>query len=146
MKLVSLRAKRSNLLTCKEIASSLKSAPRNDINLMMSMQLGLLTLGFILWLSGCQTAVHKPGDTRAETVSALMTMTQGLTHQPMTQTQLKNLVFQVAHDSNAQSALRSINTALSVQHTVKYCPENGERFSADMIYCPDHKVKLEWVE
>jgi len=49
-------------------------------------------------------------------------------------------------DPQAQSALRSIKTALSPEHTVKYCPEDGERFSADMIWCPDHKVKLEWVE
>jgi hypothetical protein len=42
--------------------------------------------------------------------------------------------------------VRSINSALNPEHTVKYCPENGERFSADMTYCPDGKVKLEWVE
>jgi hypothetical protein len=96
--------------------------------------------------TGCQTAAHKPGYTKAETVSALTSMTQGLTNQPVSEAQLKNLAFQVAHDPNAQSALRSINTALSPVHTVKYCPENGERFSADVVYCPDHKVKLEWVE
>ena len=73
-------------------------------------------------------------------------MTQGLTNQPVTQAQLKNLAVQVQKDPEARSAVRSINTALSPQHTVKYCPENGERFSADMTYCPDGKVKLEWVE
>ena len=52
----------------------------------------------------------------------------------------------IISDPQAQSALRSINTALSAQHKVKYCPENGERFSPDMIWCPDHKVKLEWVQ
>ena len=97
-------------------------------------------------LTGCQTAVQKPGPTRAETISALTTMTQGLTNKPITEAQLKNLSLQVAHDPQAQSALRSINTALSPVHTVKYCPEDGERFSADMIWCPDHKVKLEWIE
>ena len=101
-----------------------------------------MTLGF----SGCQTAPRKPGPSRAETISALTTMTQGLTNQPVTQAQLKNLTIQVANDPQAQSALRSINTALQAQHTVKYCPEDGERFSADMIWCPDHKVKLEWVK
>ena len=96
--------------------------------------------------SGCQTAPHKTGPTRAETISALTTVTQGLTNKPVTETQLKNLVFQVANDPQAQSALRSINTALSPLHTVKYCPEDGERFSAQVIWCPDHKVKLEWIE
>jgi len=108
----------------------------------MRLLLGLLMLG----LAGCQTAPPKSGPTKAETISALTTMTQGLTNQPITEAQLKNLTIQVASDPQAQSALRSINTALSPQHTVKYCPEDGERFSADMIWCPDHKVKLEWVE
>jgi hypothetical protein len=97
-------------------------------------------------ISGCQTAPHTPKPARTETISALTTMTQGLTNQPITQEQLKNLSFQVANDPQAQSAIRSINAALSPQHTVKYCPEDGERFSADMVYCPDHKVRLEWVE
>ena len=98
------------------------------------------------FITGCQTAPRNPKPSRAETISAVTTMTQGLTNQPVTQEQLKNLTIQAANDPQAQSALRSINTALSVQHTVKYCPENGERFSADMIWCPDHKVKLESVE
>lgn len=102
---------------------------------------------FLLFLvMGCQTPPHKPAPSRAETISALTTMTQGLTNKPVTEAQLKNLAQQVAHDPDAQSAIRSINTALSPEHTVKYCPENGTRYSADMTYCPDGKVKLEWVE
>jgi len=101
-----------------------------------------MTLGLV----GCQTAPHKPKPSQAETISALSTMTQGLTNQPVSAAQLKNLSIQVANDPQAQSAIRAINTALSPQHTVKYCPEDGERFSADLIWCPDHKVKLEWIE
>ena len=106
----------------------------------------VLIMALVVCLCGCQTTARKPEPSRAETISALTTMTQGLTNQPIGQAQLKNLTIQVASDPQAQSALRSINTALSVQHTVKYCPENGERFSADMIWCPDHKVKLESME
>jgi len=105
-----------------------------------------LAMTLIICLTGCQTAPHKPPPTRAETISALTTMTQGLTNKPVTEGQLKNIAIQVANDPQAQSALRSINTALSPVHTVKYCPEDGERFSAEMIWCPDHKVKLEWLE
>jgi hypothetical protein len=100
----------------------------------------------IVCLCGCQTTPQKPGGTRAETVSALTTMTQGLTNKTVTGEQLKNLTLQVAKDPQARSALRSINTALSPAQAVKYCPEDGQRFSADMIWCPDHKVKLEFVE
>ena len=106
----------------------------------------VLTMVFIVCLCGCQPAVHTLKPTRAETVSALTTMTLGLTNKPVTEAQLKNIAIQVAKDPQAQSALRSIDTALKAQHTVKYCPEDGERFSADMVWCPDHKVKLEWVD
>ena len=100
----------------------------------------------LVCVCGCQTSSPKTGETRAETVSALTTMTQGLTNKPVTEAQLKTLAQQVARDPQAQSALRSINTALSPQHTVKYCPVDGQRFSADMTECPAHHVKLEWVE
>jgi hypothetical protein len=99
-----------------------------------------------LCFMGCQTTPHKPRPTRAEAISALTTMTQGLTNKPFTEADLKNLTFQVLSDPQAQSALRSINTALRAQHTVKYCPVDGQRFSADMIYCPIHHVKLKYVE
>jgi hypothetical protein len=113
---------------------------------MKCLRAGRALFAVTLVLSGCQTAVHNTKTARADTISALTTMTRGLTNQPITQEQLKDLSLQVANDPQAQSAIRSINTALSPQHTVKYCPEDGERFSSDMIYCPDHKVKLEWVE
>ena len=106
----------------------------------------VLLLALILGIAGCQTASPKAKTSQVETISALTTMTQGLTNQPITQEQLKNLSKQVANDPEARSAIRSINTALAPVHTVKYCPEDGERFSADMIWCPDHKVKLEWVD
>jgi len=105
-----------------------------------------ILLTFIVCFCGCQTPSPKPGSTGEDTVSGLTTMTQGLTNKPVTQAQLKNIAIQIAKDPQAQSALRSIDTALSPQHTVKYCPEDGTRYSADMIWCPDHKVKLEWVE
>ena len=106
-----------------------------------------LLFSLLFCFTGCQTpVVHKPKETQAEEVSALTTMTQGLTNQSVSEAQLKNLAKQVSHDPQAQSAIRSINTALSPQHTVKYCPEDGARFSADQTWCPDHKVKLEWVE
>jgi len=106
----------------------------------------LILLTIIVFFGGCQTAPQKPKETQADTVSAISTMTQGLTNQPMTDTQLKNLAVQVSKDPQAQSAIRSINTALTPEHTVKYCPEDGTRYNANMIYCPDKKVKLEWVD
>jgi hypothetical protein len=100
-------------------------------------------LAMTLGICGCQTPKPKP---QSETVSALTSVTQGLTNKPVTEEQLKDIARQVANDPQAQSALKSIDTAFTAEHTVKYCPENGERFSPDMEWCPDHKVKLEWVD
>jgi len=106
-----------------------------------------LMLIVIACFCGCQSAQpHKDVSSRADTISALSTMTQGLTNKPITEAQLKNLAVQVSKDPQAQSAIKSINTALSPEHTVKYCPEDGTRYSANMVWCPDHKVKLEWIE
>lgn len=126
MKILSLRAKRSNriLRDC-------------FVNLLLAIT------PFVL---GCQSTHPKPKETPAEQISAISTMTQGLTNQPITDEKLKDLAKQVSKDPDAQSAIRSINTALSPVHTVKFCPEDGQRYSPEMEYCPDHKVKLEWVE
>jgi len=106
----------------------------------------LLLVTVIVFCCGCQTASKPKPAPQKDAVSAISTMTQGLTNQPITEQQLQNLAVQVKNNPQAQSAVRSINSALSAEHTVKYCPENGERFSPDMTYCPDGKVKLEWVE
>ena len=103
-------------------------------------------MAFIVCLSGCQIAAHKPRQPQAESISALTTMTKGLTNKPISEDQLKRLKIQAANDPQTQTALRSINSALSPRQTVKYCPVDGERFSADMIDCPIHHVKLKWVE
>jgi len=105
-------------------------------------------ISFLLFLflaAGCQTTAHNSAD-HAETVSAMTTVTQGLTNQPLSQAQLKALATQVAHDPQAQSALRSINTSFSTQQKIKYCPVDGQRFSPDMEECPIHHVKLKMVE
>lgn len=95
---------------------------------------------------GCQTAPHSTNSKQDDTVSGLTSMTSGLTNRSVTEADLKKIAVQVAHDPQAQSAIRSINTALSPQHTVKYCPVDGERFSGDVDTCPVHHVKLKWVE
>lgn len=98
------------------------------------------------FLAGCQTQQPKPKAGAAETISALTTVTSGLTNKPVTEADLRNVAQQASSDPQTRSALREINGALSPQHTVKYCPLNGQRFSADMEYCPNSNVKLKWVE
>ncbi|MBF0511946.1 MAG: hypothetical protein HQL13_06425, partial [Candidatus Omnitrophica bacterium] len=98
-----------------------------------------------LCLTGCQTT-PRPQSSQADEVSALKAVTKGLTNKEMSDADLKNMAQKLQKDPEAQSAVRSINSAFKLEHTVKYCPETGERFSSDQEWCPDHKVKLEWVE
>jgi hypothetical protein len=111
------------------------------------MRLLTAAMAWVFFVAGCGMPPHpKPKATAQETVSAISTVTQGLTNKPLTQQDLDRLKSQAERNPEAQSALRSINSALTPEHTVKYCPENGERYSPDMTYCSDGKVKLEWVD
>jgi len=100
----------------------------------------------LLFILGCQTAQPGPKSNNTDTISALTKVTQGLTNKPVTEADLKNLAQQAATDPQARSALQEINSALGAQHRVKYCPVDGQRFSAEVVDCPVHHVKLKWVE
>ena len=102
----------------------------------------------VLFIVGCQTAPkQKAGESREEVISAIGTMTQGLTNANISEADLKRLAVQVEKDPQAQSAVKAVNSAFSVEDTgVKYCPVDGKRFSSRLETCPDHKVKLLAVE
>ncbi len=93
----------------------------------------VMSLIVLALFTGCQTVPKQ--QPKADTMSDLTSYAQGLTNKPITEDQLKNIAAQVSKDPQAQSALKSINSAFSPEHTVKYCPEDGTRYSA----------KLEWV-
>ena len=108
-----------------------------------------LIAGMTLLLSSCQTAPKNniKRESTKDIVSALGSVTEGLTNQYLTEEDLKKLAVQVQKDPEAQSALRSVNQALAVeQKGVKYCPIDGKRFSARLTRCPDHGVELNDVE
>jgi hypothetical protein len=101
----------------------------------------------LVLLAGCQTTHPKPKDSMNEAIAAFGTVTEGLTNQPVSQQDLKNLSIQVQKDPQAKSAVQSINQALSVQQVgVKYCPLDGQRFDMSVDMCPTHHVKLKVVE
>ncbi len=102
-------------------------------------------------LIGCQTTppktVPKKAESAPEVISALGTLTEGLTNQNISRKDLKNLAVQVQNNPQATSAVQSINQALSAQQRgVKYCPVDGQRFDASVDICPIHKVKLRFLE
>ena len=107
----------------------------------------------VLVLAGCHNAIvktqeplHKP-ESSQEVISALQTVTEGLTNKNLTQADLKNLAGQMQKDPQARSAVSQVNAAFGIQEIgVKYCPVDGQRFSAKLDICPVHKVKLEVVK
>ncbi len=106
--------------------------------------------GMTLLLAGCQTVPSQSsakGESNKEVISALGSVTEGLTNQKVSDKDLKNLAIQIQKDPQAKSALESINQALSVQQTgIKYCPVNGKRYSHRFKVCPVHGVELKNVE
>jgi hypothetical protein len=114
---------------------------------MNKLFLGVL-IGMLLSLAGCQTAPKQaPGESQTEVVSAIGTMTKGLTNQNLTEKDLKNLAVELQKDPQSQSAVRSVNDALNVQQGgVKYCPKDGRRFSSRLKYCPYDGTELKPVE
>jgi hypothetical protein len=110
--------------------------------------LPLMLVASIMVLGGCQTTQPKPPkDSVSEAVSALGTVTEGLTNQNINKNDLKNLAVSVQKDPQTKSAVQSINEALKVQQTgIKYCPVDGQRFDASVDICPVHHVKLKVVE
>ena len=103
---------------------------------------------FLIFLLGCQTAPPKSAaaekaESSKEVVSALGAVTEGLTNQDLSEKDLRNLAASAQKDPQTRSALQSVNQALGARQAgVKYCPQDGERFSADLLECPTHHVKL----
>ena len=82
-----------------------------------------------------------------ETISAVGTMTEGLTNQDISEEDFKRLRVQVQKDPETQSAVKAVNSAFNIQDTcVKYCPVDGKRYSCRLETCADHNVKLMLVE
>lgn len=99
----------------------------------------------IVLCAGCATTppVVKGQKDPQETVSALSTMTQGMTNQDLSREDLKRLAEQVRSNPEAQSAVKAVNSSFEVQDTgVKYCPVDGKRYSSRLEDCPEHNTKL----
>ncbi len=105
-------------------------------------------LVWVILLCGCQTVAKQPqGDGSKDVVSALGTVTEGLTNKDLSREDLRKLAEQVQKDPEARSAVQSINQSFNIQDSgIKYCPVDGTHFSSRVELCPEHKVKLIPVE
>ena len=100
-----------------------------------------------VFLVGCQTTPKKdlsrPQESAQEVLGAVGSVTGALTGQEMTSEETRRVMENLQKDKEGQSAMRSISGAMDVKRSgIRYCPVDGKRFSADLVECPEHKIKL----
>jgi hypothetical protein len=89
----------------------------------------------------------QPRETRQDEVKALKSVAEAISGQELSDKDMRQLSNQIQKDEKAQSAIRAVTGALGGQKVVvKYCPNDGKRYSAHLEYCPDGKTPLKIVE
>ena len=104
----------------------------------------------VLALAGCAGPTRVPPSVarERETVSALGSVAGALTNgQKLNDEELRRVAQDLRRDPQSQQAVTTVTRAVSrLGVTVKYCPVDGQRFSADLKICPVHGVTLKDVE
>jgi hypothetical protein len=102
----------------------------------------------ILFFAGCATANPTASSSSSkvssqEAQSAMGEVVGSVTGKKTSEGDLRKLGQQMRHDKEAQSAVDSITGAMTdPSHQIKYCPIDGERYSAQLKVCPKHGVPL----
>ncbi len=95
-------------------------------------------------------ATQKTAAPRAETpreqVEALQDVVTAVSGEEVTEQDLRNLAREARTDEGTRSAVEAVSGAMTGEVTVKYCPVDGKRYSAQMQECPVHHVPLKTVE
>ena len=106
----------------------------------------LPVLAAALLFAGCQTAPVRQ-TSQTETVSALTTMTTGLTGQALSEEDLKKAAAQIQKDPDAQSAVAAVAASFTQEPgDIKYCPVDGTRYSGNLTKCPKCGATLKPVQ
>lgn len=99
--------------------------------------------------NGCKT-IHEPKaqpQAQEEMESALSSIAGSVAGQPVSKEELKNLGRQLRSDPEAKAAVENITNTLTMPSSgIKYCPEDGKRFSERLEMCPEHHILLKVLE
>jgi hypothetical protein len=99
----------------------------------------------IILISGCGTTGQKAPS--PEDKAAMQEVVGSVTGQKTSEADLHKLGQQIRNDKDAQSAVESITGAMNDSASqIKYCPVDGERYSAQFSVCPKHNVPLKNLE
>lgn len=104
---------------------------------------------FLLFFTcaGCaatSSSVKGPaGESREEVISAMEKVVGAVSGQEVSEKDLRELGKRAQTDPQTKSALEAVSGSVSGQAGgVKYCPVDGERYSAKFLECPVHHVPL----
>jgi len=102
----------------------------------------------VLLFPGCATqqASAPRAETPREQVGALQDVVTAVSGEEVTERDLRNAVRKSRTDEDTRTAIEAVGGAMSGEVTVKYCPVDGKRYSAQMQECPVHHVPLKTVE
>lgn len=82
-------------------------------------------------------------ETTQEIESALSSVSEAISGQPLTDEQRKSLIRDLKNNKEAQSAVQAITDSMSGQKVkIKYSPVTGKRYAPNMEYDPETGVKL----
>ena len=115
---------------------------------MRTPSINLSLIIFLVFFSGCSsTAKTSPGgqtvESRQEAISAMQKVLTNVSGEEIDERKLRELNSQIQKNPEAKQAVESIANSMSGQGIViKYCPVDGQRFSAKFTQCPEHKVVL----
>ena len=104
----------------------------------------VIVLTFLsLLCAGCQSVpVQKNAADQKEAESSLTSVAGALAGKKLSPEDVKKLEKQIATNKDAQSAVKSIGNSMQGHAPVKYCPVDGQRYSARLTICPEHGVEL----
>lgn len=98
---------------------------------------GVLILALLM---GCQHAPRRHDaaiSKQDEMIYSIGKVTEGLTQTDISREDLVRLGKQISQDPEAKSAVASVNQAMQVQKKgIRYCPNDGKRFSDRVKKCP----------
>ena len=83
-------------------------------------------------------------ESQKEMKSSLEAIAKSIAGKDLSAEELRKLEKQMRTDKDAQSAVKSITNDLggTEKKIIKYCPVDGQRFSARVPMCPEHNVAL----
>lgn len=114
----------------------------------------ILVCSILLFIVGCSSVAQdyqgaavgscSQAETQKDRESALKTVAGAITGREMSDKDVRGLQQQLRQDKEAQAAIEAITQTVSGRQGItKYCPIDGERFSAGLKACPVHGATLE---